>query len=49
MVTTNRRSEFRSLALSCGGYLGLYTAVVLAQLEQKLGEPLGRRFDLTAG
>jgi len=49
MVTTNRRNEFRILALSGGGYLGLYTAVVLAQLEQKLGEPLGRRFDLMAG
>jgi patatin-like phospholipase/acyl hydrolase len=44
-----RRNEFRILALSGGGYLGLYTAVVLAQLEQQFGEPLGRRFDLIAG
>ena len=42
-------SEFRILALSGGGYLGLYTAVVLAELEQRVGEPLGRRFDLIAG
>lgn len=49
MVTESRPSAFRILALSGGGYLGLYTAVVLAQLEQELGEPLGRRFDLIAG
>lgn len=40
---------FRILALSGGGFLGLYTAVVLAGLEQRIGEPLGRRFDLIAG
>lgn len=49
MGNTSKNSEFRILALSGGGYLGLYTAVVLAQLEQDLGEPLGRRFDLIAG
>jgi patatin-like phospholipase/acyl hydrolase len=37
------------LALSGGGYLGLYAAVVLADLEARVGEPLGRRFDLIAG
>lgn len=42
-------NEFRILALSGGGYLGLYTAVVLADLEARVGEPLGRRFDLIAG
>lgn len=42
-------NEFRILALSGGGYLGLYTAVVLAELEKRAGEPLGRRFDLLAG
>ncbi len=41
--------EFRILSLSGGGYLGLYTAVVLAELEARVGEPLGRRFDLLAG
>ena len=41
--------EFRILSLSGGGYLGLYTAVVLADLEARVGEPLGRRFDLIAG
>ena len=40
---------FRILALAGGGYLGLYTATVLAELEARAGEPLGRRFDLIAG
>ncbi len=40
---------WRILALSGGGFLGLYTAVVLAGMEERLGEPLGRRFDLIAG
>jgi predicted acylesterase/phospholipase RssA len=44
-----RRNGFRVLALSGGGYLGLYTAAVLAGLEQRVGEPIGRRFDLVAG
>jgi predicted acylesterase/phospholipase RssA len=39
----------RVLSLAGGGYLGLYTACVLAGLEERAGEPLGRRFDLIAG
>ncbi|MDH4061544.1 MAG: CBASS cGAMP-activated phospholipase [Aquincola sp.] len=42
-------TEFRILALSGGGYLGLYSAAVLAALEAEVGEPIGRRFDLIAG
>jgi patatin-like phospholipase/acyl hydrolase len=49
MASTTKTPEFRILSLSGGGYLGLYTAVVLAELEKQLGEPLGRRFDLVAG
>jgi patatin-like phospholipase/acyl hydrolase len=41
--------SFRILSLAGGGYLGLFTAVVLAGLEARAGEPLGRRFDLIAG
>ncbi|MEP7296430.1 MAG: CBASS cGAMP-activated phospholipase [Burkholderiales bacterium] len=41
--------EFRILALSGGGYLGLYSAAVLAALEARVGEPIGRRFDLVSG
>lgn len=43
------RRRFRILSLSGGGFLGLYTAKVLADLEARAGEPLGRRFDLIAG
>jgi predicted acylesterase/phospholipase RssA len=39
----------RVLALSGGGFLGLYTASVLAELEHRAGRPLGRCFDLLAG
>ena len=39
----------RVLSLSGGGFLGLYTAVVLEALEAQAGEPLARRFDLLAG
>jgi uncharacterized protein len=42
-------TAFRILALSGGGYLGLYAAAVLAALEDQAGEPIGRRFDLVAG
>lgn len=41
--------EMRILALSGGGYLGLYSAALLAALEEQIGEPIGRRFDLIAG
>jgi len=38
------------LALSGGGYRGLYTAEILNRLEQENGgEPLARRFDLITG
>lgn len=49
MAAAARRNEFRILSLSGGGYLGLYTAALLARLEQEHGGPLGRRFDLIAG
>jgi uncharacterized protein len=41
--------EFRILALSGGGFLGVFTAALLADMEARAGEPLGRRFDLIAG
>ena len=40
---------FRVLSLSGGGFLGLYTAVILERLEARAGVPLARRFDLVAG
>ena len=41
--------EMKALALSGGGFLGLYTAHVLQALEARAGVPLGRCFDLIAG
>jgi patatin-like phospholipase/acyl hydrolase len=49
IVAMATSKSFRILALAGGGYLGLYTASVLAALEARCGEPLGRRFDLIAG
>ena len=40
---------FQILCLSGGGYLGLYTASVLAELENQLGGPIAAYFDLLAG
>lgn len=40
---------FQILSLSGGGFLGLYTASVLADLEERIGAPLASRFDLIAG
>jgi uncharacterized protein len=40
---------FQILSLSGGGYLGLYTVCVLADLEDRIGAPLASRFDLIAG
>lgn len=40
---------FQILALSGGGYRGLFTAKILANLEDHIGEPIARRFDLLAG
>lgn len=41
--------RFQALALSGGGYRGLYTAKVLADLEQEIGAPIATRFELIAG
>ncbi len=41
--------RFQILALSGGGYLGLYTAEILARLEERAGRPLARCFDLVSG
>jgi patatin-like phospholipase/acyl hydrolase len=40
---------FQILSLSGGGFLGLYTACVLAELESSAGRPLASCFDLIAG
>lgn len=40
---------YHVLALSGGGYRGLYSATILRQLEESLGHPLAQRFDLICG
>lgn len=40
---------YHVLALSGGGYRGLYTATVLAELEKALGRPIASHFDLICG
>lgn len=42
-------TRFQALALSGGGYRGLYTAQVLADLEAHFRTPAGSHFDLLAG
>lgn len=41
--------KFQILSLSGGGYLGLYTAAVLAEIEERSGRRLIDCFDLIAG
>jgi predicted acylesterase/phospholipase RssA len=41
--------SFKILCLSGGGFLGLYTATVLAGLERRFGSPIAKHFDLIAG
>lgn len=41
--------DFHVLALSGGGYRGLYTATVLAELEAAMGRPIASHFDLICG
>lgn len=48
-VANSEQTRFQVLALSGGGYRGLYTAKILADLEQEIGGPIAQRFDLIAG
>ena len=49
MRIAKNKAPFRILSLAGGGFLGLYTASLLAELEHRVGAPLGRSFDLIAG
>jgi len=42
-------SPFQALALTGGGYRGLFTAKALEVMEANLKEPIGRHFDLISG
>lgn len=43
------QQPFQALALTGGGYRGLFTASALQVIEDYIDEPIGRRFDLTYG
>ena len=47
-VSANQE-PFNILALSGGGYKGLYTAEVIAQIEERTGKRFGSHFDLICG
>lgn len=52
MVSNNEESikdAFHILALSGGGYKGLFTAQIIAQIEERTGKPFGSHFDLICG
>lgn len=49
MTGWTTEQPFQALALTGGGYRGLFTARVLQEIEEHIGEPIGRRFDLTYG
>ena len=44
-----QKSRFQILALSGGGYRGLFTARILAEIERQIEAPIGTRFDLVTG
>jgi len=48
MADNDNEKPFQILSLAGGGYLGLYTAGVLAELEEQVGDPLERGCDLIA-
>jgi len=49
MNKTENTDSFHILALSGGGYKGLFTAVILEKLEEEFGYPIAKKFDLIAG
>lgn len=48
-ITEPDLPTYHVLALSGGGYRALYSATVLTQLEEALGAPLAKHFDLICG
>lgn len=41
--------KFRILSLAGGGFMGLFSARIIEHLENRIGSPLGRRFDMISG
>ncbi len=48
-MSWTKDAPFQALALTGGGYRGLFTARALQVIEDHLGVPIGQRFDLTCG
>lgn len=48
-MTWTEDRPFQALALTGGGYRGLFTARALQEMEEHVGEPIGRKFDLSYG
>ena len=48
-MTWTKDRPFQALALTGGGYRGLFTARALQEMEEHVGEPIGRKFDLSYG
>ncbi len=48
-MDTDRANPFQILALSGGGYRGLYAAKIIADIENEIDAPIGTRFDLITG
>ena len=48
-MVESKQQRFQILALSGGGFRGLYTAKILADLEEEIRAPIATRFDLIAG
>ena len=49
ILTWTTERPFQALALSGGGFRGLFTARALQVMEDHIGVPIGQRFDLTCG
>jgi patatin-like phospholipase/acyl hydrolase len=48
-LNCSTENPFQSLALTGGGYRGLFTAKVLQVIEDSIGVPIGQKFDLICG
>lgn len=48
-MTWTPEQPFQALALTGGGFRGLFTARALQVMEEHIGVPIGQRFDLTCG
>ncbi len=48
-MTWSSAQHFHALALTGGGFRGLFTAAALAKIEEHLGHAVGRHFDLICG